>query len=371
MALGAILRAERERRGLTEHQVADATRMMVQMVRELEEEDFHRIAAPIYGRGFIKLYAKLLELDPAPLMAEFDRLYAERGHRQPPPRVALERFGGTPGASLERVEPQADETSEGTTDTKAGRENDPSGAHLKRPAKPASPTPVPVSSTPVRPAADLFGEPLTEAAQSVAASPVEKPTAAPVEPPRPLRTEISPEAAAAAAAVTVSDRPRKADPAQSKTADSTGAAAAPVPRTPLPNLIDSASQRFDGRPFRPSIGRRIGTLLGGFFGLLAAGISAIGRGITRLYRGIAHAFSRERMGQLVGPLARVNWSRVARIGLPVVAALLVIWLGVGLVRKAVRNASAVRVAAAELAVGGEPVTVERILPPPAGYVEPQ
>jgi CheY-like chemotaxis protein len=43
---------------LAEMFIAEATRMMVQVVEELEREDFRRIAAPIYGRGFIKLYAK-------------------------------------------------------------------------------------------------------------------------------------------------------------------------------------------------------------------------------------------------------------------------------------------------------------------------
>lgn len=71
MALGNILREAREARGLSSTDVAEHTNMMVQIVEELEKEDFHRIAAPIYGRGFLKLYAELLDIDVQPLIDEF------------------------------------------------------------------------------------------------------------------------------------------------------------------------------------------------------------------------------------------------------------------------------------------------------------
>jgi|GEM_PF-3123810 len=75
MALGNILKETREARGLTTTEVAEHTNMMVQIVEELEKEDFHRIAAPIYGRGFLKLYAELLQIDAQPLIEEFMDIY--------------------------------------------------------------------------------------------------------------------------------------------------------------------------------------------------------------------------------------------------------------------------------------------------------
>ncbi len=78
MALGEILRKARLSKGLSEKDVANATNMMVQVVRELEQEDFHRIAAPIYGKGFIRLYAELLDLDSAPLVEDFMILYSNK-----------------------------------------------------------------------------------------------------------------------------------------------------------------------------------------------------------------------------------------------------------------------------------------------------
>jgi len=78
MAFGEILKAAREQRGLSLSSVAESTHMKVQVIEDLEREDFHRIAAPIYGRGFVKLYAEFLELDPAPLIREFMDAYTGR-----------------------------------------------------------------------------------------------------------------------------------------------------------------------------------------------------------------------------------------------------------------------------------------------------
>lgn len=85
MALGEILKNARVQKGLSPSDVAEATHMMVQVVEDLEREDFRRIAAPIYGRGFVKLYAEMLELDPEPLVRDFMDLYS--GSRAPAVRT--------------------------------------------------------------------------------------------------------------------------------------------------------------------------------------------------------------------------------------------------------------------------------------------
>lgn len=80
-SFGETLRIAREAKGLTTSQIAAKTRMLVQIVEEMENEDFHRIAAPIYGRGFVKLYAECVDLDPLPLVKEFMDIY--EGRRAP------------------------------------------------------------------------------------------------------------------------------------------------------------------------------------------------------------------------------------------------------------------------------------------------
>ena len=80
-SFGETLRAAREAKGLSCSQVAAQTHMLVQIVEEMEREDFHRIPAPIYGRGFVRLFANCVGLDPIPLVREFMDIY--EGRRAP------------------------------------------------------------------------------------------------------------------------------------------------------------------------------------------------------------------------------------------------------------------------------------------------
>jgi hypothetical protein len=73
---GKTLRTARESKGLTTGQVAEKTHMMIQMVEGLENEDFSRIVAPIYGRGFVKLYCEVVGLEPKPLVDAFMEIYS-------------------------------------------------------------------------------------------------------------------------------------------------------------------------------------------------------------------------------------------------------------------------------------------------------
>jgi len=78
--LGNSLRTAREAKGLSVRQLAELTRLAPTTIQELESENFSRIAAPIYGRGFIKLYCEAVGLDPKPHVAEFMELY--NGNRE-------------------------------------------------------------------------------------------------------------------------------------------------------------------------------------------------------------------------------------------------------------------------------------------------
>ena len=72
---GETLRKTREQKGLTTSQVAQTTHLLVQQIEALEREDFSKIAAPIYGRGFVKLYCEALGLDHKPFVEEFMAIY--------------------------------------------------------------------------------------------------------------------------------------------------------------------------------------------------------------------------------------------------------------------------------------------------------
>ena len=68
---GKTLRRAREAKGYTASQVAEMTHIKPSVLDGLENEDFSMIAAPIYGRGFVKLYCEAVGLDPKPLVDEF------------------------------------------------------------------------------------------------------------------------------------------------------------------------------------------------------------------------------------------------------------------------------------------------------------
>ena len=73
---GKTLRTAREAKGLTPGQIAERTHMMIQVVEGLENEDFSKIVAPIYGRGFVKLYCETVGLEPKPLVDAFMEIYS-------------------------------------------------------------------------------------------------------------------------------------------------------------------------------------------------------------------------------------------------------------------------------------------------------
>ena len=77
---GKTLRLAREAKGYTISQLAEATHMIHQTIEDLENENFSRIAAPIYGRGFVKLYCEAVDLDPKPMIAEFMEIFS--GNRE-------------------------------------------------------------------------------------------------------------------------------------------------------------------------------------------------------------------------------------------------------------------------------------------------
>ncbi len=71
-SIGQILKAARERRQISIADVVAATKMSSTFVAALEADNFNALVAPVYARGFIKLYAVCVGLDPIPLLKTFD-----------------------------------------------------------------------------------------------------------------------------------------------------------------------------------------------------------------------------------------------------------------------------------------------------------
>jgi cytoskeleton protein RodZ len=67
---GRILAVQREAMGWTVEQVADQLKLAVRQVVALEAGDYASLPSPAVTRGFVRAYAKLVRIDPAPLVAQ-------------------------------------------------------------------------------------------------------------------------------------------------------------------------------------------------------------------------------------------------------------------------------------------------------------
>ena len=72
--LGAVLRNEREKKGLTLDQVASITKLRVKIVEAIENETWGDLPPPVFVRGFIRSYAKVLDLDGTELLHLHERV---------------------------------------------------------------------------------------------------------------------------------------------------------------------------------------------------------------------------------------------------------------------------------------------------------
>ena len=69
---GKTLAAHREAMGWSVEQVADQLKLAVRQVVALEAGDYAALPSPAVTRGFVRAYAKLMKLDPAPLVAQIE-----------------------------------------------------------------------------------------------------------------------------------------------------------------------------------------------------------------------------------------------------------------------------------------------------------
>jgi transcriptional regulator with XRE-family HTH domain len=79
---GPVLRAARERRGVTLAQMADDTKLGVELWADLEDNDLSRWPRQIYARSYLREYALRVGMDPDEIVNDFCRLFPEWGDRR-------------------------------------------------------------------------------------------------------------------------------------------------------------------------------------------------------------------------------------------------------------------------------------------------
>jgi cytoskeleton protein RodZ len=71
-ALGERFRAAREARGLSLSDAAEQIRIRSVYLAAIEDENWNAIGAPVYVRGFLRTYARFLNLEPEEAVAAFN-----------------------------------------------------------------------------------------------------------------------------------------------------------------------------------------------------------------------------------------------------------------------------------------------------------
>src|SRR2546426_4229801 len=97
MSFGENLRRERELRGISLHEIAEATKISARFLHALEQDRLEVLPGGLFPRAFVKQYARYLGLDPEKVAAEFQYLHAEElPEARPAPRPP--RWSPPPGA---------------------------------------------------------------------------------------------------------------------------------------------------------------------------------------------------------------------------------------------------------------------------------
>ena len=96
--IGPQLAAARERVGLSIDQLADRTRIRPHVIESIEVDDFAPCGGDFYARGHLRTLARVLGVEAAPLLTEYDESYA---HAPVDPRAVFQaELAGSRGGGL-------------------------------------------------------------------------------------------------------------------------------------------------------------------------------------------------------------------------------------------------------------------------------
>ena len=70
-SFGDRLQREREMRGITLEEIAEATKIGTRSLRALEQQDFDKLPGGIFNKGFVRAYARYLGLDEEQAVADY------------------------------------------------------------------------------------------------------------------------------------------------------------------------------------------------------------------------------------------------------------------------------------------------------------
>jgi len=80
---GAQLALIRSHRGYRTDYVAEKLNLRVQLIELLEADDYPNMPEPVFIKGYLRAYAKLLDVDPEGYIALFNQYYVQEAKTEP------------------------------------------------------------------------------------------------------------------------------------------------------------------------------------------------------------------------------------------------------------------------------------------------
>lgn len=79
---GSMLMAQRETLELSVKQVADQLNLTMHFIRSLESDSYEKLPGDVFVRGYIRTYARLLQLDPDQILMVYDEFNSQKSARK-------------------------------------------------------------------------------------------------------------------------------------------------------------------------------------------------------------------------------------------------------------------------------------------------
>jgi cytoskeleton protein RodZ len=103
LSIGSQLAGAREARKITIEQASHALRIRVQYLQALEKETFDDIPSAVQARGFLRTYARYLQIDPEPLLAQMSDQPLEQSATPTASPVPAENITGSGQAIFSEI----------------------------------------------------------------------------------------------------------------------------------------------------------------------------------------------------------------------------------------------------------------------------
>jgi cytoskeletal protein RodZ len=104
IGIGTVLKGERLRQNRDLNEISRTTRIAPRFIEAIEDEDFSRLPAIVFTRGFVKQYSAALNLDPGPLLAALPKPDIESAPLpDPPPKPGRDKWDPRTRSALQTV----------------------------------------------------------------------------------------------------------------------------------------------------------------------------------------------------------------------------------------------------------------------------